>query len=86
MDTIGRGPRALFEQGERNVSQITEAVKARRGRASRHIVRDRLHELGREGGLVASDAPRGHGYRVSERVATKWSQVLGLSKYGDQPP
>ncbi len=76
---------ALFEKGDRNVSQITEAVKAKRGTASRRIVRERLHDLISRGVVVASDGSRGHTYRVSEDVTAKWSQVLGLSKYGDRP-
>ena len=75
----------LFEKGDRNVSQITEAVKGKRGTASRRIVRERLHELVERGVVVASEESRAHTYRVSEEVVAKWSQVLGLSKYGDQP-
>jgi len=75
----------LFEKGDRNISQITEAVKGKRGTASRRIVRERLQELVKQGVVVASEGSRGHTYRVSEEVAKKWSQVLGLSKYGDQP-
>lgn len=76
---------ALFEKGDRNISQITEAVKAKRGTASRRIVRERLQTLVRDGVVESSGGSRGHTYRVSEEVAQKWSQVLGLSKYGDQP-
>ena len=76
---------ALFEKADRNISQIAEAVKAKRGTASRRIVRERLQTLVEDGVLVASGGTRGHTYRVSEEVAEKWSQVLGLSKYGDQP-
>lgn len=70
----------LFERSDRNVSQITDAVKAKRGTASRRIVRERLHVLVEEGVIVASEASKGRTYRVSEAVAAKWSQVLGLSK------
>ena len=75
----------LFEKGDRNISQIAEAVKAKRGTASRRIVRARLHTLVGDGVVVASGGTRGHTYRVSDDVAEKWSHVLGLSKYGDQP-
>lgn len=71
---------SLFEKGERNISQITEAVKGKRGTASRRIVRERLHDLVEKGVVVASEGARGHTYRVTEEVAGKWSQVLGLSK------
>jgi hypothetical protein len=71
---------ALFEKADRNISQITEAVKGKRGTASRRIVRERLQELVTQGVVVESAASRGHTYRVSEDVTAKWSQVLGLSK------
>ena len=77
---------ALFAKGDRNISQITETVKGKRGTGSRRIVRERLRELVRQGVVVASTASRNHTYRVSDDVAAKWSQVLGLSKYRDQPP
>ena len=76
---------ALFEKGDRNISQITEAVKGKRGTASRRIVRERLQDLVQRGAVVATPGPRGNTYRISEEVAEKWSQVLGFSKYGDQP-
>jgi DNA-binding HxlR family transcriptional regulator len=76
---------ALFEKGDRNISQITDAVKGKRGTASRRIIRERLQDLVRQGVVEESTASWGHTYRVSEEVAAKWSQVLGLSKYGDQP-
>jgi predicted ArsR family transcriptional regulator len=71
---------ALFEKADRNISQITEVVKGKRGTASRRIVRERLQELVKQGVVVESGTSRGHTYRVSEDVAAKWSQVLGLSK------
>ncbi len=71
---------SLFEKSDRNISQITEAVKGKRGTASRRIVRERLQELVKQGVVVESAASRGRTYRVSEEVAAKWSQVLGLSK------
>lgn len=76
---------ALFEKGDRNISQLTEAVKARRGTASRRIVRERLNQLEDRGVVVASAASRGRTFRISEDVAAKWSQVLGFTKYEDQP-
>ena len=71
---------ALFEKGDRNISQITEAVKGKRGTASRRIVRERLQGLVEQGVVVATSVSRGRTYRVSDEVAAKWSQVLGLSK------
>jgi len=75
----------LFEKGDRNISQVTEAVKGKRGTASRRIVRERIQELEEKGVLVSAEGPRGRTYRVSEEVVEKWSQVLGFPKYKDQP-
>jgi DNA-binding transcriptional ArsR family regulator len=74
----------LIERGDRNVSQVTDAVKARRGTASRRIVRRRLEELAREGVLVASREGRHRTFSVSGAVRERWSQVLGFPKYGDR--
>ena len=75
----------LVDQGDRNISQITEAVKGKRGTASRRIVRERLEELEKQGVVVSSAGPHGRTFRVSEEVVSRWSQVLGLPKYRDQP-
>ncbi len=76
---------ALFDQPDRNISQITEAVKGKRGTASRRIVRARLVDLQRQGIIVATPGSRNRTFRVADEVAEKWSQVLGVSKYRDQP-
>ncbi len=74
----------LVERGDRNISQITEAVKAKRGTASRRIVRERLADLERGGIVMASRASRNRTFRLSDDVIEKWSQVLGLAKYEDR--
>ena len=51
---------ALFEKSDRNISQITESVKAKRGTASRRIIRKRLKELVKRGVVGESAASRGH--------------------------
>jgi len=76
---------ALFDRPDRNISQITEAVKGKRGTASRRIVRERLEDLEQQGIVVATPASRTRTFRVAEAVADKWSQVLGVEKYRDQP-
>src|SRR5207245_2491506 len=47
---------SLFDQPDRNISQIAEAVKGKRGTASRRIVRARLEDLQRQG--ISSSPPR----------------------------
>lgn len=76
---------ALFNQPDRNISQITEAVKGKRGTASRRIVRERLEDLQRQAIVIATAGSRTRTFRVAEEVAKKWSQVLGVPKYRDQP-
>lgn len=76
---------ALFDRPDRNISQITEAVKGKRGTSSRRIVRKRLEDLQREGIVVATPGSPTRTFRVAEDLAEKWSQVLGVPKYRDQP-
>ncbi len=75
----------LFEKADRNIPQITEAVKVKRGTASRRIVRERIQDLERKGVLISTPSSKGRAYRVADDVASRWSQVLGLSKYEDHP-
>ena len=70
----------LMDQRDRNISQITDAVKGKRGTASRRIVRKRLEDLENQGVLVSAPGARGRTFRVSDEVVSKWSQVLGWSK------
>ncbi len=76
---------ALFDKPDRNISQITEAVKGKRGTASRRIVRARLADLKEQGIVEATPGSRTRTFRVADVVAEKWSQVLGVPKYRDQP-
>ncbi|HKZ89207.1 MAG TPA: hypothetical protein VJ300_02995 [Thermoplasmata archaeon] len=69
---------SLFDKPDRNISQITEAVKAKRGTASRRIVRERLEDLVGKGVVRAADGPRGRTFRVTDEIAAKWSEILGL--------
>src|SRR5256885_11166407 len=77
---------SLFEQPDRNISQIAVAVKGKRGTASRRIVRARLEDLQRQRVVVSTPGSRTRTVRVANEVAEKWSQVLGVPKYPDQPP
>jgi len=77
--------KALFEKGGRNVSQVTDAVKARRGTASRRIVREKLEALVRDGAVVESGEGKIRTFSIAPAVVEKWSQVLGLSKPDEQP-
>ena len=72
--------KALFEKGDRNVSQVTEAVKARRGTASRRIVRGKLDALVRDGVVVSEGTGKIRTFSIAPAVVEKWSQVIGLAK------
>lgn len=71
--------RILFERGDRNITQVTEALRARRGSASRRIVRERLRDLEEDGILLSERTSRGRTYAVSEETVRRWSQILGLA-------
>ena len=70
----------LISRNELNISQITEAVRQRRGTASRRIIRERLQILEKSGKVRRVDTKKGAVYSLSEEVAKKWSQMLGLFK------
>jgi len=77
--------RSLFEKGDRNISQITEAVKARRGTASRRIVREKLESLEAKGVVFVEGTGKVRRFSIAPSVVEKWSQVLGLAKSEEQP-
>jgi|MudIll2142460700_1097286.scaffolds.fasta_scaffold343145_2 DNA-binding transcriptional ArsR family regulator len=72
--------RVLFDQGNLNVSEITDRVRARRGTASRTVVRDRLQTLVgarivvREGDTVVGR------YRISDDIVERWYRLIGLRR------
>ncbi len=76
--------KALFEKGDRNISQITDAVKARRGTASRRIVRGKLEALAADGVVIAEGQGKIRTFNIAPAIVEKWSQVLGLAKPDDQ--
>jgi len=56
---------SLALRGPLNISQITEIVRAERGRASRRIVRERLKRLEAQR-VVLSEKGWGHVYKLAE--------------------
>jgi len=56
---------SLALRGPLNISQITEIVKAERGKASRRIIRERLKKMETKG-LVSRATGWGHVYRLAE--------------------
>jgi DNA-binding transcriptional ArsR family regulator len=75
----------LFRRSGQNISELTDAVRARRGSASRRIIRARLAELVEKGIVLGVSRRKTVEYSISEEVARKWSEMLGFFKAGDQP-
>ena len=75
----------LFDKGERNVSQIADQMRQRRGSASRRIIRERLEKLAEDGIVTVSTDSKQRRFSISDDVVQKWSQLLGLQKYEGQP-
>lgn len=71
---------ALFQRSGQNISELTDAVRRRRGSASRRIVRQRLAELEKEGIVRGERIKKTVEYHVSDEVVRKWSQMLGFLK------
>jgi DNA-binding transcriptional ArsR family regulator len=75
----------LFDKGDRNISQIAEQMRQRRGSASRRIVRERLDRLLEDGVVTVSTDSKQRRFSISDEVVQKWSQLLGLQKYEGHP-
>ena len=65
----------LAERSPMNISQITDAVREKRGTASRRIIRQRLSGLVGKGHVEVAPG-KIRGYSLSEDVVKKWSQML----------
>jgi DNA-binding transcriptional ArsR family regulator len=70
----------LFQKNEQNISQITESLKKRRGKASRRIVRQKVQELEKAGLVMKGDESQHPKYSVTPELVKKWSQLLGFNK------
>lgn len=68
----------LFERDGQNITQVTEKLKARRGSASRRIVRERLRTLREKGVVVERGSERSKEYWLAEEYVRKWYDLLGL--------
>jgi DNA-binding transcriptional ArsR family regulator len=72
--------RVLFDQGGLNVSEVTDRLRARRGTASRTVVRERLQSLV-DGGVVVREGDAAVArYRISDHVVERWYRMLGLKR------
>jgi DNA-binding transcriptional ArsR family regulator len=71
--------RILMDRPGLNISQVSDELRARTGSSSRRIVRSRLDGLVTQGLLVEEGTSKSRTFRVSDKVISKWSQVLGLN-------
>src|SRR5256885_3929633 len=72
---------ALFDRPDRNISQITEAVKRKRGTASRRIVRQRLDDVGRQRSVGATPRSPTRPVPGAEARGQAWAQGLRAAKH-----
>ena len=70
----------LTQKKDLNVSQITEQVRSKRGKASRRIVRNKIKNLEKKEMIESQLLGSRTVYRLTDKVIKKWSQVLGLIK------
>ncbi|UCE74782.1 MAG: hypothetical protein JSV56_03520 [Methanomassiliicoccales archaeon] len=71
--------KVLLKKSDQNITQITEALRAERGSASRRIVREKLKTLEEMGIIEQKGEKTVSTYNLSEQVLRKWSQLLGIS-------
>jgi DNA-binding transcriptional ArsR family regulator len=71
--------KVLIDKSGQNISKVTEGVRARRGSASRRVVRERLKALEQQGIVEQKGEGAVPTYVLSEEVLRKWSQLLGIS-------
>jgi DNA-binding transcriptional ArsR family regulator len=71
--------RVLLERPEQNISQITDLVKAKRGSASRRIIRKKLLILEEQHIIQKQQKGSRTVYTLTPEVIKKWTQLLGLS-------
>jgi DNA-binding transcriptional ArsR family regulator len=71
--------RVLLERPGQNVSQITDLVKAKRGTASRRIIRKKLLSLEEKNIIQKQQQGSRVVYSLTSEVIKKWTQLLGLS-------
>ena len=70
----------LTQKKDLNISQITEQVRSKRGKASRRIVRSKIKNLEKKEMIESHPLGSRNVYRLTDKVIKKWSQVLGLIK------
>jgi DNA-binding HxlR family transcriptional regulator len=79
-DSISREVvRVLLDKNNRNISEITELVRNKRGTASRRIIREKLQDLEKENIVQKHQKGSRYVYSLTDKVIKKWSQMLGFN-------
>jgi len=76
--------RILFDLKIANISQITQELKKRRGKASRNTVRERIHHLLDLNVVEEVDGDKGKAYALRKEVLNKWFDLIGIPIKFDQ--
>lgn len=72
--------RVLTQKKDLNISQITDHVRAKRGTASRRIIREKLKSLESKNIVYSHLKGSRTVYNLTDEVIKKWSQILGFIK------
>jgi hypothetical protein len=84
-DSIAREiVRILFDLKTANISQITQELKRRRGKASRNTVREKIHQLIDLNVVEEVDGEKGKAYALKKEVLNKWFDLIGIPIKFDQ--
>jgi len=76
--------RILFDLKSANISQITQELKRRRGKASRNTVREKIHHLIDLNVVEEVDEKKGKAYALRKEVLNKWFDLIGIPIKFDQ--
>ncbi len=76
--------RILFDLKSANISQITQELKRRRGKASRNTVREKIHHLIDLNVVEEVDDKKGKAYALRKEVLNKWFDLIGIPIKFDQ--
>ncbi|KUK16591.1 MULTISPECIES: ArsR family transcriptional regulator [Thermococcus] len=84
-DSIAREiVRILFDLKSANISQITQELKIRRGKASRNTVREKIQHLTHLNVVEEVDGEKGKVYALKKEVLNKWFDLIGIPIKFDQ--
>jgi len=74
----------LFDTKGGNISQIARELKAKRGKASRNTVREKIKHLVEIGVVDEVNSEKGKTYTLRKEVINKWLELIGIPIKFDQ--